>query len=162
MIDFLDSTNYKWTNKKNAIYEKWKENLNKGIVDFIEDDDYQEFERRFAKEMELQCIKEEELREEIVEELREEVVEELREEIVEELIEETEINRENIIVNKEQKTNNHEKKISFWLFIFFLCGLISLHFPKKNWFSIHNHKDNKLMKNIDNNFFSRFYKHMGK
>ena len=146
MIDFLDSTNYKWTNKKNAIYEKWKENLNKGIVDFIEDDDYQEFERRFAKEMELQCIKEEEL----------------REEIVEELIEETEINRENIIVNKEQKTNNHEKKISFWLFIFFLCGLISLHFPKKNWFSIHNHKDNKLMKNIDNNFFSRFYKHMDK
>ena len=131
MIDFLDSTNYKWTNKKNAIYEKWKENLNKGIVDFIEDDDYQEFERRFAKEMELQCIKEEELREEIVEELREEVVEELREEIVEELIEETEINRENIIVNKEQKTNNHEKKISFWLFIFFYVVLYPFIFQKK-------------------------------
>lgn len=154
MLDFLHSTNYKWTNKKNSIYEKWKENLKKGIVDFIEDDDYEEFERRFAREMELEHIKEEELREEIVEELREEVVEEI--------IEEIEMNRENIIVNKEQKINNHEKKFSFWLFIFFLCGLISLHFPKKNWFSIHNHKDNKLIKNMDNNIFSRFHKHVDK
>ena len=153
MLDFLHSTNYKWTNKKNSIYEKWKDNLKKGVVDFIEDDDYEEFERRFAREMELEHIKEEELREEIVEELREEVVEEI--------IQEIEMNRENIIVNKEQKTNNYRKHFSFWLFICFICGIIS-GVLKGNSYSLQYDKENKLIKNMDNNIFSRFHKHLDK
>ena len=47
MKDILDSNKSEWTNEKISSYEKWKENTKNGIIDLIEDDDYEEFENRF-------------------------------------------------------------------------------------------------------------------
>lgn len=134
MIDFLDSNNFKWTSKKISSYEKWKENSKKGIIDFIEDDDYEEFEKRFLKEMEIQEEQQQEEQQQEETSLEEKTVD---------------MNIKNIIVNKEQKTNNYGKQFSFWLFIIFLCGLISLHVPKKNWSLINSNI--KLTNFLDNN-----------
>ena len=139
MIDFLDSNKYEWTNEKISSYEKWKESAKKGIIDFIEDDDYEEFEKRFLKEIELE--------------------EETEEETQEETEEELDINIKNIVVNKENKKyNNNERIFSLWLFFCVICGLISGFF-KENWSLIQNDNNYiKLTKIVDDNFLSKFQK----
>ena len=135
MIDFLDSNKYEWTNEKISSYEKWKESVKKGIIDFIEDDDYEEFEKRFLKEMKLE------------EETKQETEEEL------------DINIKNIVVNKENKKyNNNERIFSLWLFFCVICGLISGFF-KENWSLIKSNNNYiKLTKFVDNNIFLKFQK----
>ena len=143
MIDFLDSNKYEWTNEKISSYEKWKESAKKGIIDFIEDDDYEEFEKRFLKEIELE----------------EETKQETKQETEEETEEELDINIKNIVVNKENKKyNNNERIFSLWLFFCVICGLIS-GFLKENWSLIKSNNNYiKLTKFVDNNIFLKFQK----